>query len=401
MGVDRPRGRLLVAVVTETYPPEINGVANTMRHLVEGLEKRGHRIHLIRPRQQRDRSLPKGQVRRLTLIPGMPIPGYRGLRFGLPAVGTLRATWGRLRPHVVYIATQGPLGHAALMMAQASGIPTVTGFHTQFHQYSRHYGLGILYRGIVHVLRRFHNRSDATLVPTEELRDQLCEQGFKEVHIFSRGVDTELFAPSRRSAALRSSWQCADDDPVVLYVGRLAAEKNLDLALETFAAIKGHCPNARFALVGSGPEMDRLKRTHPDYLFTGIKVGVELAEHYASGDLFLFPSLTETYGNVVTEAMASGLPVIAYDYAAAGSHIRPRHNGVTVPCGDSGAFIEAALGAISDRPALRAMGRRARDTAESMSWEGVIHGVEKRLYEVIRRRAGLRDPRKTIAATSD
>lgn len=391
---------LRVGVVTETYPPEINGVANTMRHLVEGLEQRGHRVHLVRPRQDRERAH-KGAGnsdgnsagnssggRRETLLPGLPIPGYRGLRFGLPVYRRLRRMWRREPPDTLYISTQGPLGHAALWAARSLGIPTLTGFHTQFHKYSGHYGLGMLTRWIVALLRRFHNRSGATLVPTERLRRELTSLGFENVHVFSRGVDTELFDPRRRSEALRESWGCRPEGLVVLYVGRLAAEKNLALALRAFEGIVARIPDAKLVLVGDGPELEHLRHAHPHLLLTGAKVGVELAAHYASGDLFLFPSLTETFGNVVVEAMASGLPVIAFDYGAAGVCIRNWENGVKVPVGDADAFLEATLEAIGDRARLRAMGAGARSTAAGMSWSRVIGAFEERLLEV----AGYRQP---------
>ncbi|NKN33985.1 glycosyltransferase family 1 protein [Marichromatium bheemlicum] len=372
-----------LAVVTETYPPEINGVAHTMRHLVEGLAARGHRVRLVRPRQRgeraaRDQTAP-------TLVPGLPIPGYHGLRFGLPVYWRLRRQWRHERPDLVYIATQGPLGHAALAAARDLGVAVVTGFHTQFHQYSRHYGLGLLTGPIVAALRRFHNRSQATLVPTATLCERLGAAGFDNVAIFGRGVDIERFSPRWRDPELRRAWGCAADDLAVLYVGRIAAEKNLALACAAFEAIRTERPGARFVLVGDGPELARLRRTAPDYVCTGAKTGQALSAHYASGDLFLFPSETETFGNVVTEAMASGLPVIAYDDAAAHTHIDPWRNGVTVPLGERDDYLRAAREAARDHARLRRMGEAARHDAEGMSWERVLEGLEEQLREVIHR----------------
>ncbi len=372
-----------IAVVTETYPPEINGVANTMRQLVTGLAGRGQRVLLVRPRQPADGRgrAPRGQF----LVPGLPIPGYRGLRFGLPVYWRLRNLWTRRRPELVYVATQGPLGHAALNAARQASIPVVTGFHTQFHQYSRHYGLGLLTRPIVNTLKSFHNRSDATLVPTEALRAQLLDAGFHNVHVFSRGVDTALFDPIRRSDDLRRSWGCGPDDLVALYVGRIAAEKNIHLALACMEALSARFDNLRCVLVGDGPERARLARRHSGCHFGGAKVGEELATHYASGDLFLFPSLTETFGNVVTEAMASGLVVNAFDYAAAHEYIRHGGNGLLAPCGDDEGFIANALAAVEQPASLEHMRQAARRTAESLSWARVIAGLEERLSEVLRR----------------
>jgi glycosyltransferase involved in cell wall biosynthesis len=388
-----------IGVITETYPPEINGVANTLLHLVEGLEHRGHRIQLVRPRQLADRPSDPQGGRAEVLVPGVPIPGYRGLRFGLPVYWRLRRLWRQARVDVAYIATQGPLGHAALSAARALAIPTLTGFHTQFHQYSSHYGLGLLKRPIIDALRRFHNRSDTTLIPSSALAEELTALGFRNLHLLGRGVDTELFDPRRRSEDLRRSWGCGPTGPAVLYVGRLAAEKNLELILRAFRDISVDIPDARLVLVGDGPERAPLQQTRPDVVLTGAKVGTELAEHYASGDLFLFPSLTETFGNVVLEAMASGLPVIAFDYAAAHSCIHNQKNGIRVPTGNAEAFIDAAVTAIQDAEGLRVMSQGARATAERMSWERVVCDLEQRILEVIRMR---RDhPNENLAAAPE
>ncbi len=377
---------LRVAVVTETYPPEINGVANTMRHLVSGLEQHGHKVHVVRPSQAAD-STPRGERRAgETLVPGLPIPGYRGLRFGLPVFWRLRRLWRTQRPDLVYIATQGPLGRAALAAARAAAIPAVTGFHTQFQQYSQHYGLGLLAQPIARSLRKFHNRSDAVLVPTAELRDRLTAQGFNNVQVFGRGVDTALFSPARRRPELRAQWGCGSNDPALLYVGRLAAEKNIALVMETFTVVQAAVPNARCILVGDGPERPRLARDFPQFLFAGAKVGVELAEHYASADLFVFPSLTETFGNVVPEAMASGLAVIAFDDAAAHEYIRTGDNGYTVNPGDNSAFIATAALTARDLERARRFGAKARSTAETLGWKRVIDAVETCMHDVIHRR---------------
>ncbi|WP_420826830.1 glycosyltransferase family 4 protein [Chromatium okenii] len=371
-----------LSVVTETYPPEINGVANTMQQLVDGLAARGHRLQLIRPRQPSDPAQPLPQT---VLVPGLPLPGYRGLRFGLPVYWRLRRHWSRQRPDLIYIATQGPLGHAALAAARALKIPTVTGFHTQFQHYSRHYGLGMLLRPISASLRHFHNHSDLTLVPTAALQTTLTADGFNNVQVFGRGVDVVRFSPTRRSAELRQSWGCDERSLVVIHVGRIAAEKNLDVAYQAYRAIAAEQPEVRFVLVGSGPEREHWQQRFPDVLCVGAKVGVDLAAHYASGDLFLFPSLTETFGNVVTEAMASGLPVIAFDDAAAHAYIRSGHNGVTVPVTEPAAFIAASVTAARDRQRLRELGLAARHTAEELSWEKVLGGLETHFAEVLRR----------------
>jgi glycosyltransferase involved in cell wall biosynthesis len=401
---DRTAARLAVSIVTETYPPEINGVANTMRHLAEGLAARGHGIQLIRPRQQGEpggRRPPEHGGIRVHLVPGLPIPGYRGLQFGLPVYWRLSRLWSQDPPDLIYIATQGPLGHAALAAGHRRRIPSVTGFHTQFQQYSRHYGLGLFTQQIAETLRHFHNRSDATLVPTADLKAELSKEGVHDVHVFGRGVDVDLFSSAWRDEALRRQWGCGPGSLVILYVGRIAPEKNLDLARETFEAIRLRRPDARFVLVGDGPTREQIQRDHPEFICTGPKTGTELSRHYASGDLFLFPSLTETFGNVVLEAMSSGLPVVAFDYAAARSLIDPGRNGVTLPLGDPSAFIDTACDLAMDDVRIRMLGAAARRTAEGVSWDRVIRGVEERLFDVIRRGRGLETSHATVAASSE
>jgi glycosyltransferase involved in cell wall biosynthesis len=407
--IQQRQRRLHVALVTETYPPEVNGVANTLAQLARGLARRGHRITLVRPRQPTDRRAGTGEsddaqcktAASELLVGGLPLPGYRGLRFGLPAYGRLSRRWRGARPDAVYIATEGPLGHSALRAARILGIPTLTGFHTQFQRYCRHYGVGVLMRPIIGVLRRFHNRSDGTLVPTQTLRRELTADGFRSLHVLSRGVDTSRFSPARRDASLRRTWGCSEETVVALYVGRIAAEKNIDLALAAFDRIRDSRPDSRCILVGDGPELARLRRQHPDHIFTGLRIGEELAAHYASADLFVFPSLTETFGNVLIEALASGVAPIAFDYAAAGEHLRDGVNGYSVGMGDNNAFVARAEQAVGDRVLLQRMGQQARRTAESLSWERIIVDLETRLFSVIDCTGSQGDRHEPIAATAE
>src|SRR5262245_16792621 len=190
-----------VAVVTETYPPEVNGVALTLARLVEGLRQRGHTVSVVRPAQRADADARLAPDE--TLVPGLPLPGYRTLRFGLPAVRALRAAWRRRLPDVAYVATEGPLGWSALRAAAALGIPAFSGFHTNYHAYLAHYRLGWLEPMGLPYLRWFHNRSRGTIVPGPDLRDRLDASGVRNLHVLGRGVDCRLFDPRRPTAGLR------------------------------------------------------------------------------------------------------------------------------------------------------------------------------------------------------
>ncbi len=368
--------RLRIGIVTETYPPEINGVALTIARWVEGLRQRGHSVQLIRVSQSgNDQPLPVDSLETVSL-PGFHIPGYPQLQGGWPATRALLNPWRRNRPDLIHIVTEGPLGYSALRAARRLAIPVSTSFHTHFQNYSRHYHLGWLATPITAYLRHFHNQGVQTLVPTEELAQQLQAIGFRRTQVLARGVDTRLFSPQRRDPALRASWGAAPHVPVALYVGRLAAEKNLELAIAAFQAIQRIRPAARLALVGDGPLTPRLRARYPEFIYCGMRQGEDLAAHYASADLFLFPSLTETFGNVILEALASGLAVAAFDYAAARAHVEPEHSGQLAPFGDAQSFIAAATALTQDFSALQRMGQAARQAMLQLDSEHVYDRLE-------------------------
>ncbi|MFO2462373.1 glycosyltransferase family 1 protein [Pseudomonas sp. 15FMM2] len=373
---------LHITLITETFPPEINGVANTLGRLCDGLRARGHQVELIRPRQGSDQSRPNDDG--LMLCRGWPLPGYPGLQWGQSSMHKLLRRWKRQRPDVLYIATEGPLGLSALRAARRLGISVVSGFHTNFQQYSSQYGLGMLSRLLTHYLRWFHNRSTLTLVPSVSQRLELERRNFERLGMLARGVDSQLFHPARHDKALRESWGLGNDDIAVLYVGRLAPEKNLGLLKRCFNSLHATYPQRRLKLiiVGNGPQRGMLEKELPEAIFCGVQRGEELARHYASGDLFLFPSLTETFGNVVLEAMASGLGVVAYDQAAATQHIRHGYNGVLAMPGDEDAFCDAANWLLEERENLRRVRLNARQHASRQGWPAIIEQFESQLQSV-------------------
>jgi len=376
------RPQLRIAVVTETYPPEVNGVAMTLGRLVNGLQVRNHQVQLIRPRQHADDQPQPTATFTEHLQRGIALPRYEGLKMGLPAKAALSRLWTRHRPDVVQIATEGPLGWSALAAANKLQLPVASDFHTNFHSYSNHYGLGLLRRAIVAYLRKFHNKAAVTLVPTAGIRRELLAHGYENIEIIGRGVDTQLFHPGRRDAALRAQWGVGENETAVLYVGRLAAEKNLALVFRAFDAMREAHPASRLILVGDGPERASWQAKRPDAIFCGTRIGEALAAHYASGDVFLFPSLTETWGNVTIEAMASGLAVVAYDCAAAEEVIRHGENGLKAPPEDEDAFIAQALSLASNGPLQRRLGTAAAARAAQLSWDAIIDSFERVLLQL-------------------
>jgi glycosyltransferase involved in cell wall biosynthesis len=385
---------LRIAAVTETWPPEVNGVAMSMARIVDGLLARHHDVQLIRPRQGRADGR-TGEPPDQVLTGSWPVPRYPNLRMGVPSKSTLVHLWSLRRPDVVHIATEGPLGWSALQAARHLKLPVSSDFRTNFHAYGHHYGAGWLAKPILAYLRKFHNQASCTMVPTEALRSDLTARGFERLHVVGRGVDTGLFASTRRSADLRRQWGVGDGERVALYVGRLAPEKNLDTVLSTFEALRDAHGWARLVLVGDGPQRAELERRAPSAIFAGHRSGEDLAAHYASADLFLFPSLTETYGNVTTEAMASGLPVVAFDHAAAGQWIDSGRNGVLANPMRNDAFVAAALALGGDAVRRAALGAAARETALGLAWSGVVARFEAIVLQVAEARHSelLRTPR--------
>ena len=373
---------LRIAMVTETYPPEVNGVARTVSEMVEGLRVRGHSIQLVRPRQNgADRAFLDGNLEEV-LGRGIAIPRYPQLKLGLPARRALRRQWSLRRPDVVHIATEGPLGWSALAAARDMDLPASTDFHTNFHTYSRHYGVGWLARPVVAYLRRFHNRANCTLVPTAELAEDLARDGFQRLRVVGRGVNPAVFSPQRRSAVLRARWGAAEDTPVALCVSRFAPEKNFPLVIKAFEAIRQARPDAKLVLVGDGPMSEALRRRNIGYVIAGRLVNGELSAHYASADLFLFPSTSETFGNVTLEAMASGLGIVAYRYAAAREHLRHEESALLATPDDEAAFIAAAE-RLAREPALAGrLGRAARASAERLTWQRIVEDFEAVLFNV-------------------
>ena len=399
------------AIVTETYPPEVNGVALTVQALEYGLRARGHDVTLVRPRQGSDsfdgpsssesksrrkgtppQSSPALRAREeaesksgsdgdhTLLVRGAGLPRYPGLKFGLPATSALMKEWRAAPPDAIYVATEGPLGWSALRAARKLGIPVATGFHTRFDQYMRDYGVAFLQQTALRWMRRFHNSGDATLVPTRELADFLHSQHFRHVVRLARAVDTQHFNPTKRDSVLRKEWGLDDHGLAVIYLGRIAPEKNLDLAVRAFRALQRSRPQARFVWVGDGPSREKTQAEHPDSISCGLQRGEQVARHFASADLFLFPSHSETFGNTTLEAMASGVPAVAFDYGAAREHLHNGVDGAAVDNDDD--FINATVTLGTDDALRHALGQRAHESMQRLHPQQVAADFDTLLTEL-------------------
>lgn len=372
-----PKQRFLrIAVVTETWPPEVNGVAVTLSKLVHHLGLRHHTIQLIRPRQDKhDEGHDQSGWSEL-LLRGLPIPRYPQLKLGLPSKKALLKAWSIKRPDLVHIATEGPLSWSALQAAQILRLPVTSDFRTNFHSYCQHYGVGWLSKPIVAYLRKFHNRTAFTMVPTQAMKYQLEAMGFKHIKVVARGVDTKMFHSNKRSEMMRASWGVTPQTMVLLSVGRLAAEKNLDLTIQTYQILVAAGRRVKMVFAGDGPMRSITEAKCPDAIFMGMCTHEQLSTLYASADLLLFPSLTETFGNVTLEALASATPVLAFDCAAASDFVTDSQNGWLIDSNEPQTYIQRALDITQDTNTLRVAREFTRASVAHLGWDEIAGQVE-------------------------
>lgn len=385
-----------IALVTETFPPEVNGVAMTNQRLVRGLIGLGHEVLLIKPRRADANDVPTKQFSVLEVF-GIPIPNYAGLKIGLPALGQLKKHFESHKPDVVHVATEGPLGFSALRAAIQLNIPATSTFHTNFQDYCADYGAAFAGRVMMKYLRWFHNKCALTTVPDPDLITRLEKDGVERLEHLGRGADTELFSPGKRSQALRAAWGAGPDTPVAIYVGRAAAEKNIPLVLEAWQKARKEHPDLKMVVVGDGPVRKKLEKKWPEVHFAGMRYDEDLAAHYASADVFIFGSESETFGNVVIEAMTSGLVVLTYDYAAGRQFIRSGENGYLVTLGDEQALSDKFAEILKQRGGWPAIGLAARQTAESYPWSATI----EKFSSLLEGAAGLEQNLPQIDIVSD
>lgn len=376
-----------LVLVTETFPPEVNGVARTLHRWVDTFRQRGHEVLVIRPRQ-------KAETAAAELTVGIPIPLYRQLRFGLARPRRIANLLRQLQPDLVHIATEGPLGWAALLACQRLRIPMATSFHTNFDQYLAYYRLGIFRPPLIAYLRWFHNEARVTLVPSAGILRRLEHLGFQRVEVWSRGVDGECFHPRHRDHEFRHALGLGANDVLLLYVGRLAAEKNLADLINHFETLRHRLGPAagrvRLALVGDGPLAARLTaQAFPGLFLPGTQVGGQLSRWYASSDVFVFPSQSETFGNVVREAMASGLPVVAYDSPGVNEQVVHEENGLLVPA--DGDLADALLHLCRDTKQRQELGHAARQSVEKQTWGPVFDDLEQCYQRIVTEHRGLAD----------
>lgn len=371
-----------IALFTDTYLPEVNGVARTLGRLVAHAADRGHQVGLVTPRVSREAAAHSTFHHQLF---GVPVPVYPELKLARPLDGAGRRVLEEFRPDLIHVATESTVGASGARWAIRSGIPLVTSFHTNFADYLAGYGLGWAEGWVWNHLRGFHDRAGITFCPSRATLETLRSHGFHDrLRIWSRGVDSRHYHPGRRKETVRQRL-APGADKILLYVGRLAPEKRVNLLVEAFQEIRRlEGDRVSLVLVGDGPAAAELRRTAgPGVRFTGYLKGDDLAEAYAAADIFVFPSDTETFGNVVTEARASGLPVVAPARGGVMETVRTGETGILVPPRNAGRLAEATLSLLRDGPMRARLAAGARSEAESRSWSTILDGLLASWEEVV------------------
>ena len=373
-----------LALVTETYFPQVNGVSRALGQLVQYLRSNGDRVSLFHPRYPGDGADEESPGVHQHAFRSVPLPFYPDVRLPLVTPLRLRRLIAADQPDLVHVATEGSLGWSALRAALKLNLPTVTSYHTNFAQYAGSYGAGVAMPLVWRYLRWFHNAGRSTFCPTPSIAWNLRKKGFKNVVIWGRGVDCDRFNPDKRDESLRRRLGFEPQETVLVYMGRIAREKNLDVLADAFRSLHAERPDIRLLVVGDGPYLKHLQRALPQgAVFVGCKLGDELVAHVASADLMVFPSLSETFGNVVLEGMAAGLPVVGFDAPGPRDIIQ---DGITgrVVYDMSAADLARIVREVLDVPGLlREMGHRALIYARGQSWDQVNSVVRNTYGEVL------------------
>lgn len=370
-----PAAALRVALFSGNYNYVVDGPVKALNRLVGHIERRGDRALVFAPTAKTPAFRHSGE---LVSIPSVALPGSRSeYRLGLGLPRAARQRLDAFRPTIVHVAAPDWLGLAALNYARANGIPAVASFHTRFDTYPRYYGVPALERHVTHYLRYFYARCARVYAPSASMVDELKRDGIgRDIRLWARGVDHALFNPKRRDPAFRRGLGFADDDVVVAFVGRLVLEKGIDVFAAAMNAANARNTKIRALIVGDGPAREHFAAALPGAVFAGYQEGEALARAYASADIFLNPSVTETFGNVTLEAMASALPAVAAAASGSRSLIAHSETGFLVDDAQSARLFADALTTLAENSALRArMGSAALRTARAFDWDAILDGL--------------------------
>jgi glycosyltransferase involved in cell wall biosynthesis len=371
-----------IALYAGTYVRDKDGAVRSIYQLVASLRKSGHEVAVWSPdiASRPEDTLP------LYKVPSVPVPLYPDYRIGFYVSGTEKQL-DSFSPDIIHISTPDIVGRQFLLYARRKSLPVVSAFHTDFPSYLSYYRLGFAENVVWKYLVRFYNACDFVLAPNESVRSKLADKGIRRIEIWSRGVDRELFEPSCRSEALRKSWD-AEERTVFVYAGRFVLYKDIQVVMDLYDRFcaEGYGGRVRFVMIGSGPEEETMRLRMPEAVFTGYLTGKSLPEAYASGDIFLFPSTTEAFCNVVLEALASGLPSVVSDTGGCMELVRKSRAGLVARAGNVEEFFGHCLALLHDRSLYLEMKHHALAFAEDKSWSAINGALISRYQQLVARR---------------
>ncbi len=372
-----------VALYAGTYVKDKDGAVRSIYQLVASMIKNGHEVVVWTP----DFTPGDKAMVPVNLTPSVPIPLYPDYKLGFYNAVTEKQL-DDFAPDIVHISTPDIVGRKFLRYAKKKGLPVGSAYHTDFPSYLSYYHLGFAEPAMWRTLRKFYNACDVTLAPNESVRERLTGKGIERVELWSRGIDKELFDPSRRSDKLRRTWD-AEGRTVIVYAGRFVPYKDVEVVMSLYERFvdEGRGDKVRFVMIGSGPEEAEMRRRMPDAIFTGYLTGAALPEAYASGDIFLFPSTTEAFCNVALEALATGLPAVVSDVGGCQELVERSGGGFVAKAGDIGEFFDCCTKLMQNGELFRAMRERGLAFAEDKSWSAVNGQLIDRYQRMIAARS--------------
>lgn len=371
-----------VAYVTESLLPHVDGVSRTLAQLFDHLERTGVDFRIFSP------FVPPAELswaHRAHRIPYVRFPLYRDYRVATPLGHKISARLDAFGPDLIHVVSPTPIAVRAQRYGQRRGVPVVSSFHTHFVSYFRFYGFGGLEWFGWHLMRRFYGRCEVVYAPSTSIIRELAGHGITHTELWSRGIDVSRFSPGFRDPAIRAAVGADDGTPVLLLVSRLVKEKNLADLVEMEGILRARGVPHRLVFVGDGPMRKELEARLPDAHFAGHQGGEALARWYASGDVFVFPSTTETFGNVVVEAQASGLPTVVVDRGGPPDLVQPGVNGEVARAGDPADQADRIEPLLRDRSLRERMGAAARERAGERDWSAINARLVESYARVIAR----------------
>ncbi len=388
---------LRIALFSGNYNYVRDGANQALNRLAEYLLRQGASLRVYAPTVPKPAFAPTGD---LVSVPGIAIPGRSEYQLPLGLSAENKRDLEKFQPDIVHVSSPDPTGHAALRWAQEHDLPVLASVHTRFETYPRYYKMGFLEPVVEWILRRFYNNCDALVAPSQSMIAELIEQGMHDdIALWSRGVDRTIFDPSKRDMGWRRALGIADDDVAIVFLGRLVMEKGLDVFADTIIQLRKRQVPHKVLVIGDGPARKWFEQALPGGVFAGFQTGADLGRALASGDLFFNPSITETFGNVTLEAMASGLPVVAAGATGASSLVDDWETGRLVPPGNVHEFAEA-IAPYCNNPDLRARhGAAGEKKSLEYSWDAINSVVADTYVRLVQDRRALQEAERLAQET--